>query len=53
LNIVCRKGPDGKMQVEAIPTVPWPAEMKAIIESEVDAIHNKAGGAAPGKAVAA
>ncbi|MHB1260901.1 MAG: fumarate reductase/succinate dehydrogenase flavoprotein subunit [Thermoplasmatota archaeon] len=41
VNIVCRKGPDGKMQVEAIPLPEWPAEIKQTIESEVTAIENK------------
>jgi succinate dehydrogenase / fumarate reductase flavoprotein subunit len=41
VNNVCRKGPDGKMVVESIPLPAWPAEIKATIESEVEAIHNK------------
>src|SRR5687768_8665137 len=40
VNIVCRKGPDGKMQVEAIPLPDWPADVKATIESDVEKIHN-------------
>jgi succinate dehydrogenase / fumarate reductase flavoprotein subunit len=40
VNIVCRKGPDGRMQVEAIPLPEWPADVKATIESDVEKIHN-------------
>ncbi len=42
VNIVCRKGPDDRMQVETIPLPPWPADLKSIIEGDVDAINNKA-----------
>src|SRR5688572_2985041 len=40
VNIVCRKGPDGKMQVEAVPLPDWPADVKAMVESDVEKIHN-------------
>jgi succinate dehydrogenase / fumarate reductase flavoprotein subunit len=49
VNLVCRKGPDGKMQVEAVPLPEWPAEMKAIIESDVEKIQNPGVAPAPGK----
>ena len=49
VNLVCRKGPDGAMQVEAVPLPEWPAEMRAIIESDVEAIQNPGVAPAPGK----
>jgi succinate dehydrogenase / fumarate reductase flavoprotein subunit len=53
VNIVCRKGPDGKMQVEAVPLPEWPADVKKVIESDVETIHNATDPrAAPSKAVA-
>ncbi|HLF16791.1 MAG TPA: fumarate reductase/succinate dehydrogenase flavoprotein subunit, partial [Candidatus Thermoplasmatota archaeon] len=38
VNIVCRKGPDGRMQVETVPLPEWPAEVRATIESDVETI---------------
>lgn len=42
VNIVCRKGADGTMVVEAIPLPAWPADVKAMVEADVTAIENKA-----------
>jgi succinate dehydrogenase / fumarate reductase, flavoprotein subunit len=39
-NIVCRKGADGRMEVVTVPIPAWPAEIKAIIESDVERIQN-------------
>jgi succinate dehydrogenase / fumarate reductase, flavoprotein subunit len=41
-NLVCKKGSDGRMEVVKVPLTPWPAEVKAIIESEVEQIQTKA-----------
>jgi succinate dehydrogenase / fumarate reductase flavoprotein subunit len=42
VNNVCRKGPTGDMVVESVPLAEWPAELRAIIESDVEAIRNQA-----------
>jgi succinate dehydrogenase / fumarate reductase flavoprotein subunit len=52
VNIVCRKGADGKMVVEEVALPPWPAAEKALIESDVEKIHNVAGAAVPKGAAA-
>ncbi|MCA1818476.1 MAG: fumarate reductase/succinate dehydrogenase flavoprotein subunit [Halobacteriales archaeon] len=50
-NIVCRKGPDGRMEVLTVPLPPWPADVKAMIESDVEKIQNP--GVVVGQEVAA
>jgi succinate dehydrogenase / fumarate reductase flavoprotein subunit len=42
VNNVCRKGPDGAMLVESVALPEWPAELRAIIEADVEAIRNQA-----------
>ncbi len=43
VNIIAHKGPDGRMVVETAPLNPWPADVKTMIEGDVEAIHNKGG----------
>ncbi|MHB8632694.1 MAG: fumarate reductase/succinate dehydrogenase flavoprotein subunit [Thermoplasmatota archaeon] len=39
-NIVCRKGADGALEAFTVPLPPWPEEIRAVIESDVERISN-------------
>jgi succinate dehydrogenase / fumarate reductase, flavoprotein subunit len=40
-NVVCRMGPDGRMQVTLVPIAPMPAELKKIVDSKAEEIATK------------